>query len=329
MKLRIRTWAKATTAVALVSSVLLGGCTSKKSTSPVDMGPFLMKEYFPLNEGDEWMWDVVGISAAEPFVDGDINLGEPFIDTSKNGTYDPGEPYEDWSHNGRYDGPNDPWIPGVPYEDRNDDGVYDPPNGRWDEGEYFVDLDSNCRWSWAADTGRLKAEMGGRASFSPDGSEMFGGRSRFLGSGGDFLDRYTDDGFSNDSLGLRWHSHSEGDPFTRQDDLKDYGPITIATASIEVGDSVASADTSNASYLTCTWISVLEGVERVAVPAGEFRNCLKFKSVASRWHGNMAKHNGTSYQWYAKNVGLVRSEGPGEAEYWMLKSASVGGISYP
>jgi hypothetical protein len=312
--------------------MLFGGCHGKRCTSPVDTGPFLMTEYFPLNEGDEWIWDVAGISAAEPLVDGDINLGEPFIDTSKNGVYDPGEPYEDWGHNGKYDGPNDPWVPGVPYEDRNSNGAYDPPNGRWDEGEYFVDLDSDGRWSWSPDTTQVKAEMGGRASISSDGSDVFGRRSRLAVSappGFYVVDRYTDDGFSNDTLGLRWHSHSEGDPFTRQDDLKDHGPITIAKASIEVGDSAASADTSNVSYSTCTWISVLEGVEHVAVPAGEFRNCLKFRSVASRWHGKMAKHNGTSYQWYAKNVGLVRSEGPGEGEHWTLKSASVGGTDYP
>jgi hypothetical protein len=312
--------------------MLLGGCNSKRCTSPLDRGPFLIKEYFPLNQGDQWIWEIVRVSEAEPFADGDINLGEPFIDTSKNGVYDPGEPYEDWSHNGRYDGPNDPWIPGVPYDDRNSNGVYDPPNGRWDEGEYFVDLDSNGRWSWFLDTSGLKAEMGGRASISSDGSDVFGRRSRLAVSappGWYSVDHYTDDGFSNDSLGLRWHSHSDGNPFSRKDDLKDRGPIIIATERIEIGDSVVSADTSDSSYATCSWTSVFKGVERVMVPAGDFRNCLRFKSVASRWHGNMAKYNGTSYQWYAKNVGLVRSEGPGEGEYWMLKSASVGGTSYP
>jgi len=43
----------------------------------------------------------------------------------------------------------------------------------------------------------------------------------------------------------------------------------------------------------------------------------------------MERYNGTSYQWYAKGVGLVKSEGPGEGEYWILKSVSVGGINYP
>jgi hypothetical protein len=290
-----------------------------------------MKEYFPLNQGDEWIWEIVSRWVPERFVDGDINFGEPFTDTNMNGVYDPEEPYEDLNHNGKYDGPDAPWVPGVPYEERNDNGVYDPPNGTWDEGEDFVDLDSDGRWSWLTSTSRLKAGMGGVASVSADGSEISGRRSRFTGgpAGWYFVDRYTDDGFSNDSLGLRWHSHSEGNPFTRQDDLKDHGPIIIAMERVEVGDAFVSADTSDSSYTTCSWTSVFEGVERVMVPAGDFRNCLKFKSVASRWHGNMAKYNGTSYQWYAKNVGLVRSEGPGEGEHWMLKSASVGGTSYP
>lgn len=333
MRLRIRTWAKAATAVALVSSVLLGGCTSKKSTSPVDAGPFLMKEYFPLNHGDEWFWEVVVDSTPVIFVDGDLNLGEPFVDSKRNGKYDPGEDYEDLNSNGKYDGPNDPWSPGVPYEDRNSNGRYDSPNGEWDEGEIIINPDSLGVEPWPRPLrGSLKAGMDAGAWISSVGSVVFGRRSRFLGSGGVFVDRYTDDGFSNDSLGFRWHSHSDGWWFSQQDDLKDYGPIAIAEAIGQVGDSIMNADTS---YIpTCppairTWISVLENVEHVTVPAGNFRHCLKFKSVARGWTGNMQAYNGTSYQWYAKNVGLVRLEKPAEGLHWQLDSASVGGTSYP
>ena len=334
MKLRIRTWAKAATAVALVSSVLLGGCTSKKSTSPVDTGPFLMKEDFPLNDGDEWFWEVVVDSTPVIFVDGDLNLGEPFVDTNRTGKYDSGEDYEDLTSNGKYDGPNDPWSPGVPYEDRNNNGRYDPPNGEWDEGETIIYPDSADGEPWPRPSrGLLKAGVGGGTRLSPDGSLVFGRRSFSLGPPGwYFVIRYTDDGFSNDSLGLRWHSHTDVWGFSVTDDLKDHAPIVIAKAVVQLGDSVINEDTTNIP--TCppgfrTWISVLENVEHVTVPAGNFRHCLKFKSVARGWTGNMQGYNGTSYQWYARNVGLVKLEKPADGLHWQLDSATVGGRSYP
>ena len=323
----------------LILFCLASSCSTKKTTGPVQPTVYLMKDYFPLNEGDEWTWEVEGVrdSVPEPYIDGDINLGEPFLDINGNGVYDHGEPFEDLNGDGKYDGPNDPWTPGVPYEDRNLNGVYDPPNGEYDQGEYFVDLDGNGIWNWIHQRriSRLKAGVGGTTSVSSDGSVIFGRRSRFLITappGWTFLDRYTDDGFSNDSLGLRWHSHSDGWFFSRQDDLKDHAPITIAKAKIKVGDSVVNVDTSYVQdeiFDIYTWISIFEGVEDVTVPAGTFQDCLKFKTIASGWIGNMAKYNGTSYQWYAKNVGLVKSEGPKTEEYWRLKSATINGISYP
>jgi len=328
----------------LVLFSMVGSCSTKKTTEPVQPTVYLMKDYFPLNQGDEWIWemDVLKDSIPEPYVDGDINLGEPFIDMNENGIYDEGIDYFDYTMdsngNGKYDGPNDPWTPGIPYEDRNMNGEYDLPNGKWDEGEFFTDLDANGIWNWIHKppyTARLKARMGTATSVSPDGSMIFGRRSRFLITappGWTFLDRYTDDGFSNDSLGLRWHSHSDGWFFSRQDDLKDHAPITIAKAKIKVSDSVVNVDTS---YLQdeisgiYTWISIFEGVEDVTVPAGTFQDCLKFKTFASGWEGNMAKYNGTSYQWYAENVGLVKLEGPKVGEYWRLESAIINGQSYP
>ena len=300
-----------------------------------------MKDYFPLNEGDERIWEVAVLwySIPEPFVDGDINLGEPFIDMNKNGIYDEGIDYFDYTmdlnENGKYDGPNDPWTPGVPYEDRSNNGEYDPPNGQYDEGEFFTDLDGNGSWNWVQNphTGRLKARTGTAISVSPDGSMIFNRRSHFLGSGGDFLlDRYTDDGFSNDSLGLRWHWHTDVWFPSRQDDLKDHEPIIIAEPNMKPGNSVVNADTSydeDGSSGIYTWISILEGVENVTVPAGTFQGCLKFKTFASGWIGNMEKYNGTSHQWYAEDVGLVKSEGPKVWESWQLESARIKGRSYP
>lgn len=324
--------------LALIFLVLFGGCTTK-STGPVQPTVYLMKDYFPLNEGDWWIWEVVvDDSIPEPFLDGDINLGEPFIDNNGNGVYDPGIDYfdatMDLNENGKYDGPNDPWTPGVPYEDRNNNGEFDPPNGKYDEGEYFVDLDGNGIWNWSQQVhiGRLKALMGTATSASPDGSIISNRRSDFLGPGGAFVDRHTDDGFSNDSLGLRWHWHTDGWPFSRQDDLKDHAPLTIAKANMKPGNSVVNVDTSYVQDEMSgiyTWISIFEGVEDITVPAGIFRCCLKFKTFASGWEGNMAKYNGTSYQWYAKNIGMVKSEGPDTSEYWRLKSATIKGTSYP
>jgi outer membrane receptor protein involved in Fe transport len=91
-----------------------------------------------------------GIDNAEPYVDGDIDLGEPFEDRNENGVYDSGIDYfdhtMDLNGNGKYDGPNDPWSPGVPYEDRNKNGKYDPPNSTWDPGETYADLNGNGKW---------------------------------------------------------------------------------------------------------------------------------------------------------------------------------------
>jgi outer membrane receptor protein involved in Fe transport len=89
------------------------------------------------------------IDEAEPYIDGDINLGEPFVDINKNGVYDEGDYFDatmDLNGNGRYDGPGDSWSPGVPFEDRNHNGIFDPPNGTWDPGEYYKDLNGNGRW---------------------------------------------------------------------------------------------------------------------------------------------------------------------------------------
>lgn len=301
-------------ALVIIVLSLLGSCT-KKSTCPIQPTVYLMKDYFPLNIGNEWIWEIVDYSIPQSFLDGDVNLGEPFEDNNGNGIYDIGidhfDATMDLNRNGRYDGPYDPWTPGIPYEDRNDNGQYDSPNGKWDEGE---------------PSAGLTAGIGVETSVSSDGSVIFCRRSGFLEPGGFFGDLLIDDGFSNDSLGLRWHCHSDSSFLSQQDDLKDHTPITIARASTKIGDTVSYADTTSPNYI---WISIFEVVEDVTVPAGTFQNCLKFKTIASEWIGNMAKYNGTSFQWYAKNVGLVKSEGPKTEEHWRLKSAEINGKSYP
>jgi hypothetical protein len=309
----------------LILFSLAGSCT-KKSTCPVQPTVYLIEEYFPLEKGDWWRWEVVvADSIPESFLDGDINLGEPFIDKNQNGIYDAGIDYfdvtMDLNQNGEYDGPNDPWTPGVPYKDWNNNGEYDPPNGVWDEDESFVDLDGNGTCNKAINL-TLYATIA--YHYPPDDLEYRSGSypcTIYGEPGGAWA---CTDAFSNDALGLRWHGHF--DPTDRKDYLKDLKPITIAKTNTKIGDTVSYADTSSVNY---SWISIVERVEDVTVPAGTFQNCLKFKTIASGWIGNMAKYNGTSYQWYAKNVGLVKSEGPNSGEHWLLESATIKGESHP
>ncbi len=99
---------------------------------------------------------VTNVDQPEPYVDGDIKLGEPFTDVNLNGIYDQGidifvlSPQPalnmDLNYNSKYDGPNDPWSPGLPFKDLNGNGLYDAPNGSYDYGEPFTDLNGNGKW---------------------------------------------------------------------------------------------------------------------------------------------------------------------------------------
>jgi hypothetical protein len=326
--------------VVLILLSLLGSC-SKKSTHPIQPTVYLMKDYFPLNVGDEWFWEVTILqdSIPEPFVDGDISLGEPFVDNNGNGIYDPGIDYfditMDLNQNGRYDGPYDPWTPGIPYEDRNLNGEYDYPNGRYDEGEPFTDTDGNGIFNFILrfHTSELEGKIESLTHISHDSSIIFVRSASFAEPPEGFY-YHSYDGFSNDTLGLRWHSRTDWrycpPPY---DDLISHGPLTIAKAKLRAGDSVTNVDTSydyqgeiSGIY---TWISILEGIEDVDITGAILKDCLKFKTIASGWETSMERYNGTSYQWYAKNVGLVKSEGPKPEEHWLLKSAKINGRSYP
>ncbi|MBI5267742.1 MAG: TonB-dependent receptor [candidate division Zixibacteria bacterium] len=91
---------------------------------------------------------------AEPYIDGDSIIGEPFTDLNANGRYDAGidqfvfstDPAinQDLNHNGKYDGPDIlVWTPGIPYYDRNGNGLFDVRNGQYDPGEPFADNNGN------------------------------------------------------------------------------------------------------------------------------------------------------------------------------------------
>ena len=132
--------------VGIFALLLFGSCTENKVTSPSFTGPFLMTNYFPLSQGNEWTWKIQNDTLHEPYEDGDVNLGETYIDVNGSGSYDFGEDYDDLNSNGKYDGPNDPWSEGVPFIDRNDNGEFDLPNGEYDEGEFL--FGSRLEWRY-------------------------------------------------------------------------------------------------------------------------------------------------------------------------------------
>ena len=90
---------------------------------------------------------------ANHIIDGDISLGEPFIDVNGDGVYDwsidtfvvslDPEKNQDLNHNGLYDGPDAYWSPGVPYDDLNKDGEFNLPSREHEPGEPFGDINGN------------------------------------------------------------------------------------------------------------------------------------------------------------------------------------------
>jgi hypothetical protein len=305
--------------------LVLGGCTKKSTDSPIEPEEpsfYLMSDYFPLDYGDNWTWEVLGYPVQEYYVDGDSSLGEPFTDLNGNSIWDSGENFDDLNFNGKYDSPLDLWTPGIPYDDRNSNGQYDEPNDSWELGECFLDLDDNGVCNQAS----IRISYASILYPNPENHVMIRG-GQLLGTYSDGVPGGTyggEDAFSNDSLGLRWHRHV--DKANDWDFLAQGDPITIAYDTAAIDDTVYSEGYYH-SYQP--WVSIFEGVEDVEVPAGTFENCLRFKSIALSWFGSMERFNGVSYQWYAKDVGLVKSTGPAKSHYCILKSANVGGKTYP
>ena len=99
---------------------------------------------------DPELSDIFGEDRAEPYIDGDLSLGEYFYDKNGNGVYDEGvdgwNPIDDRDHNGRYTGPDEPWADGIDFIDYNGNGRYDAPNQRYDYGEEYYDANGNGRW---------------------------------------------------------------------------------------------------------------------------------------------------------------------------------------
>ena len=105
----------------------------------------------------------------EAYLDGDVIIGEPYIDINRNGIYDRGidifnrstDPLlnHDKNYNGKYDGPcygqNCVFEPGLTFEDRNGNGVYDAPNFQYDYGEPFTDANGNGRHDFGSQSSFL------------------------------------------------------------------------------------------------------------------------------------------------------------------------------
>jgi len=120
-----------------------------------DPGDFAYQDSLDRGNGvyDPQLRDVINEDRAEPYTDGDVVLGEPYIDVDFNGFFNsPPDIFIgawDLNNNGQHDGPNDPWSEGVPYRDLNNNGRYDAPNGSYDYGEPFVDVNNNGRFDEA------------------------------------------------------------------------------------------------------------------------------------------------------------------------------------
>lgn len=105
---------------------------------------------------DPELRDITGAitDIGEKFVDGDVVLGEPFIDMDKDGRYNPAvdrfitcncPENQDLNFNSQFDGSESPYSTGLPYRDLNGNGVYDPPDGAGvrQPGEPFIDRNGN------------------------------------------------------------------------------------------------------------------------------------------------------------------------------------------
>ncbi len=94
-------------------------------------------------------------NAPEPFHDGDLILGEPFIDMDKDGKFGPGDRFitcncpenQDLNFDSKYDGPSSAYSPGLPFRDLNGNGIYDPPTGGvWQPGQRYIDANGNGQY---------------------------------------------------------------------------------------------------------------------------------------------------------------------------------------
>jgi len=92
--------------------------------------------------------DVIDEYDAEPYIDGDINLGEPFDDVNGDGFYTEGidlwnPSTQDLDRNSMYTSPFEDWVYPIPFVDLNNNGIYDAPDNIYNPGEPFTDVNGN------------------------------------------------------------------------------------------------------------------------------------------------------------------------------------------
>src|SRR5574341_5822 len=303
---------------------------------------FLMKDYFPLAKGNSWTYDMTVVTdfEGEDYVDGDIYLGEPFLDVNNDWSYNPYEPYTDMNGNMQ-------WDSGEPYQDLNGNGIYDDPfdifiscycpenqdlnhNGQYDQGEPFADKNGNGVYDSILKAQlSMKLDMDTSVIYSSE-EEVFYRRFTYYLSfnlGRVPVYQYL---FSNDSNGLRWWGYK--DWTSARDYLREVEPINLAPSEVELGyleRNVRIISLDGITNVTATWTSIFAGLEDISTPAGSFKDCLRFAYLVTGWPKEMSQFNGTIIQWYAKGIGLVKQTGPGPTDDWLLRAANVNGIVYP
>lgn len=108
-------------------------------------------------------------------------------------------------------------------------------------------------------------------------------------------------------------------------------PMRLANKTVKIGevlaDSVKIIDVTGKTVLEFkVTTEFLRHTDVVDCGAGKFTDCLKLRAVVQNFRMGL---NDTSYSWFAKNIGTVKSGSPGQFNFSTLDSAIVRGVKYP
>lgn len=115
------------------------------------------------------------------------------------------------------------------------------------------------------------------------------------------------------------------------DNLTYQPPMRLANKTVKIGevlaDSVKIIDITGKTVLEFkVTTEFLSHTDVVDCGAGKFTDCLKLRAVVQNARVGL---NDTSYSWFAKNIGNVKSGSPGQFNLSTLDSALVRGVKYP
>jgi len=115
------------------------------------------------------------------------------------------------------------------------------------------------------------------------------------------------------------------------DNLTYQPPMRLANKTVKIGevlaDSVKIIDVTGKTVLEFkVTTEFLSHTDVVDCGAGKFTNCLKLRAVVQNARVGL---NDTSYSWFAKNIGNVKSGSPGQFNFSTLDSANLRGVKYP